>query len=80
MLWEAQSSKNEGYVSSELAAGTPWKEQGTENEVYTKNERYGEVYSNNGERIFSLYGFPVLSLFAIDSLWISQAGESEVWI
>lgn len=80
MPWTAQCPKNETYVSSEPAVGTPWGEQGTENEVYTKNVRYSRVYSNSGEQIFALDGFPVFALFVIDSLWIGQAGESEVWV
>lgn len=60
----------------------PWTAQSSENKVYIKNERLlgVRVYSNSGEQIFALDGLPVLTLSGFDSLWISQARESEVWI
>lgn len=60
----------------------PWTAQGSKNETYIPSEPMASarVYSNGGEQIFALNGLPVFASFAVDSLWIKQARESEVWI
>lgn len=59
----------------------PWTAQSFENEAYVSSEPMASarVYSNDGEQIFALNGLPVFASFAVDSLWIKQVRESEVW-
>jgi hypothetical protein len=80
MPWTGQVQSSETYVPNEPAAVALWGEQGVEGEAYLKNERYALVLDNEGERIFSIDGLPVLSVLTIETLWIKQVVEGKTWI